>query len=89
MDKSVKKLIVPTLIGCLFLTGCNKKFMDFQYNFDYAIIKLPNGEVVEGAIEYWTDYEGEQLQVCIDGKVYLVSSINCVMIADKSANGEE
>ena len=42
---------------------------------------MPNGEVVEGEIESWKDFEdGDQIQVKIDGDMYLVHSSNIVMI---------
>lgn len=40
---------------------------------------MPDGSIVEGKVDSWTDYEGEQVQVTIDGTTYLVSSINLVM----------
>lgn len=73
--------IILLVIFVLILSGCNKQLVDLNYKFDYAIIKLPNGEIVEGAVQSWTDYEGEQLQVKIDGTVYLVSSINCALLS--------
>lgn len=83
----MKKRIVAFLLGLTLtistLTGCgNKDVWDMVYTFDYAIIKLPNGEVVEGRVQSWTDYEGEQLQIKINGETYLTSSINCTLIAD-------
>ena len=42
-----------------------------------------NGEVVEGKVSSWTDFEdGDQIQVKIDGKTYLVHSSNVVLISD-------
>lgn len=81
MKKSVCLII---LLVCV-LTGCNKQVIDLNYEYDRAILYLPNGEVVEGAIESWRDYEGEQLQVKIDGVLYLTNSYNCVLIRE----GEE
>ena len=83
----MKKLIV--LIGILSMllfsvlccSGCNKQVVDVQYKFDYAIIELPNGEIVEGKVESWGDYEGEQLQVKIGGVTYLTNSYRCTLIA--------
>jgi hypothetical protein len=73
--------IVLLVIFVLLISGCNKQLVDLNYKFDYAIIKLPNGEIVEGTVQSWKDYEGEQLQVKINGTVYLVSSINCVLLS--------
>lgn len=62
-------------------SGINYQFFDTTYSYNNAIIKLPDGEVVKGKVESWKDYEdGDQLQIKIDGKTYLVHSVNCVLI---------
>lgn len=80
----MKKILFALLaIMMLALTGCgNQQIFDMTYTFNYAIIELPNGEVVEGKVQTWNDYEGEQLQVVIDGVTYLTHSENVVMIAE-------
>ena len=82
MKKRVLALVLAATLAIGGLTGCgNKDMWDTVYTFDYAIIKLPNGEVVEGKVDKWTDYEdGDQLQVTIDGKLYLTSTLNCTLI---------
>lgn len=80
-----KKFIVifMAVIMSVVLAGCNKTIVDLTYKFDRAIIKLPNGEVIEGKISTWTDYEdGDQIQVKINGKTYLVHSSNIVLISE-------
>ena len=80
---AVIALTAVLLIGAVVLAGCNKQLVDMTYSYEYAIIGLPNGEVVEGKVSSWTDYEdGDQLQVKIDGKTYLVHSSNVVLISD-------
>jgi ribosomal protein S1 len=65
------------------LSGCNKQIVDLTYSFDRAIISMPNGNIVEGEVQGWTDYEdGDQIQVKIDGKTYLVHSSQIVLIAE-------
>lgn len=78
----MKKIIFVVLVFALIaFTGCNKQIIDTTYSFDKAIIELPNGEVVEGKVESWKDYDdGDQLQVKIDGKTYLVHSMNVCLI---------
>lgn len=57
--------------------------IDFTQSYERAIIYLPNGEVIEGKVSSWTDYEdGDQIQVKIDGKTYLVHSSNIVLISE-------
>ena len=85
MKKIIALLIavVMVLSMALITTGCNKQLVDLTYSYEYAIISLPNGEVVEGKVSSWTDFEdGDQIQVKINGKTYLVHSSNIVLISD-------
>ena len=76
-------LAVILLLSVALLAGCNKQMVDLTYSYEYAIIGLPNGEVVEGKVSSWTDFEdGDQIQVKIAGKTYLVHSSNVVLISD-------
>ena len=76
-------LAVVLAVSIGVLAGCNKQMVDLTYSYEYAIIGLPNGEVVEGRVSSWTDFEdGDQIQVKIDGKTYLVHSSNIVLISD-------
>ena len=85
----MKKIIAILLVAvvslslALFTVGCNKQMVDLTYSYERAILCLPNGEIVEGKVTSWTDYEdGDQIQVKIDGKTYLVHSSNIVLISD-------
>ena len=65
------------------LSGCNRQVIDVTYSYERAIICLPNGEVVEGKVQSWKDYENsDQIQVKIDGKQYLVHSEDVVLISE-------
>lgn len=76
-------LVIVLLVGLLVLVGCNKQVVDLTYSYERAILVLPNGEVIEGKVTSWTDFEdGDQIQVKIDGKTYLVHSSNIVLISD-------
>lgn len=82
----MKKIIgIICMIVMLFsLAGYGSKtFLDATYTFDRAIIQMPNGEIVEGEVQTWNDYEdSDQIQVKIDGVIYLVHSSNIVLIAE-------
>ena len=81
----MKKLtaLVLALILTILMTGCNKQMVDLTYSYERAVLSLPNGEVIEGKASSWTDFEdGDQIQVRIDGKTYLVHSSNIVLISD-------
>ena len=84
MKKVIALLLgIIVVLSVLVLSGCNKQMVDLTYSYEYAIIGLPNGETVEGRVSSWTDYEdGDQLQVKIDGKTYLVHSSNVVLISN-------
>lgn len=73
--------IVSGIILTISLSGCNKQVVDLTYKYDRAIISLPNGEIIDGKVESWTDFEdGDQIQVKIDGKMYLVHSSQIALI---------
>ena len=78
--------IMLALILIISMAGCavyNKQIVDLTYSYERAIICLPNGEVVDGRVSSWTDFEdGDQIQVKIDGKTYLVHSTNIVLISN-------
>ncbi len=85
----MKQKIVPVLIlvfallSIFLLAGCNKQMVDLTYSYERAVLALPNGEIIEGKVSSWTDFEdGDQIQVRIDGKTYLVHSSNIVLISD-------
>ena len=76
-------LAVIVVLAASLLAGCNKQMVDLTYSYEYAIIGLPNGETVEGKVSSWTDFEdGDQIQVRIDGKTYLVHSSNVGLISE-------
>ena len=84
MKKAIAIVLTAVLVvGLLVLVGCNKQMVDLTYSYERAILVLPNGEIVEGKVSSWTDFEdGDQIQVKIDGKTYLVHSSNIVLISD-------
>lgn len=84
MKKAIAIILALILVaGVLVLTACNKQMVDLTYSYERAILSLPNGEIIEGRVSSWTDFEdGDQIQVKIDGKTYLVHSSNIVLISD-------
>ena len=61
----------------------NRQLMDTKFHFDRAIVKLPNGEVIEGKCTSWLDFDdSDVVQVKIDGKTYLTSYVNVCLIDD-------
>lgn len=78
----MKKLIFGLAIACcvIFCSGWNKQIFDWNYTFNTAYVKWPDGTMKTLKLKSWKDYEGEQIQLIdVSGTVYLVSSINCVL----------
>lgn len=79
----MKKIISVALIAimvCLCFVGCNQTLLDTTYHYNYAWISLPNGEVVEGTVQTWTDFEdGDQIQLKINGVTYLTDTTRCIL----------
>lgn len=85
MKKKIAIVLALALVlaSALIFSACNKQMVDLTYSYERAILSLPNGEVIEGKVSSWTDFEdGDQIQVRIDGKTYLVHSSNIVLISD-------
>ena len=82
-----KKLLAAILaLGmALSLAGCgNRQMIDLTYSYKYAIISLPNGEIVEGKVDSWKDFEdGDQLQITVNGVTYLVHAMDAVLMTEE------
>ena len=78
------KTIIIALIAAMTFAACgNRALLDVTYTFDRAIISLPDGTIIDGKVQSWTDYEdGDQIQVKIDGTTYLVHSSEVALIAE-------
>lgn len=79
----MKKILVAalTLVFTMMLTGCNYDVIDTTYRYERAVIELPDGEIIDGKVQSWRDYEdGDQIQVKIDGVTYLVHSSDVVLV---------
>ena len=90
MSKKTKFIIAIAIIVVLIIVGLiiywethhgNRSLIDTKYRFDYAILRLPNDEVVEGKVSSWIDYsDSDVVQVTIKGKTYLTSYVNVCLI---------
>lgn len=91
-DANMKKkvVIIVAIVLAIALAGFvvywetshgNRQLVDTQYRFNRAIIRLPNGEVVEGKVSSWLDYnDSDVVQINIDGKTYLTHYANVCLI---------
>lgn len=86
MNKLRKLLLTLFLTtGFFMLSACgNQTFLDTTYTFNYAQFVLPDGRVIEGRLNKWKDYDGEQIRLVMeDGNTYLVSSFNAVLSVNR------
>ena len=78
----MRKLIIGLAAAASFC-GCNREVLDTNYVYSRAVMRWPDGSVKELKIYKWRDYDGEQIQIrAEDGKVYLTSSVNAVLVRD-------
>jgi len=95
MDSEIKGVLLAVGVIVLILTCCfsgciydyyrrhvsgNQKVLDTTWNYKYADVYLPSGDVKTIEIDTWNDYEGEQIQIHgKDGVNYIVSSFNTIL----------
>lgn len=60
-------------------TGCNYQMVDLNYEFDEARCDYGFEHFVL-KVDSWKDYDGEQIQIKSNGKVYLLSANNCYLV---------
>lgn len=87
MDNRVYKyicLVLVILMVAVAFVGCtNRSMFDTTWSFERATINLLNGEVIEGRVTSWRDFEdGDSIQLTIDGKTYLTHISNVVLISE-------
>lgn len=77
-------MMLSFIAMAFYFSSCgNRNLIDTTYRYEYAYIRLPNGETVEGKVKSWDDYEdSDMLQVEIDEKVYLTYSSNIVLVSE-------
>lgn len=74
-------ILVVLVLTIMLCAGCNMQVIDTTLKYDYAVISLPDGRIVEGRVDSWRDYEdGDQPQVKINGATYLVHSMNVALV---------
>lgn len=85
MKNKILALILAFLM-VVSISGCgNREFFDTTYAFYYAMIALPDGEILKGKVDSWRDFDdGDQLQVTIDGVTYLTHAANVILMTKTS-----
>ena len=89
MKNKVIILIAVVLILSFFLTGCgqigNRQIgLDSTQTFKWAILELGNGELIEGEVTAWRDFDdSDAVQFTINGVTYLTHYSKVVLCTKK------
>lgn len=85
MKKTLLILVTILLVCSLALCGCNRAIgPDLTQTFRWGIIQLGNGELIEGTVESWRDFENSDVvQVKINGITYLTHYSNVILTTAK------
>lgn len=86
--KKMLVLILVLVLCAIGLSACkvgNRQIgFDTTQTFKYAVIQLGNGELIEGAVESWRDFEdGDEVQLTINGITYLTHYSNVILTTKK------
>ena len=86
--KKVAIFVLFIFIICFCLTSCqigNRKIgIDTTQTFRWAIIQLGNGELIEGPVDYWRDFdESDAVQITVNGVTYLTHYANAILATEK------
>ena len=77
-------LLVVAIAGAVVYwetTHGNRRLIDTKYRFNRSIIRLPDGEIVDGKVSSWLDYsDSDVVQINIDGTTYLTHYSNVCLI---------
>jgi len=86
--KKIIAIIALIAIACLSLSACqigNRKIgFDTTQTFRWAIIQLGNGELIEGPVSSWRDFEeSDVVQFTINGITYLTHYSNVILTTEE------
>jgi predicted small secreted protein len=81
-------LVALLAVGALVLSGCsigNRQIgIDLTQSFRWAIVDLGNGELIEGQVTAWRDFdESDVVQFTIDGITYLTHYSRVILCTQK------
>ena len=81
-------LIIAIIVGIAYfgrnmkntIFGGNEQIFDTKWRFEWAIVQLGNGELLEGPVSSWKDFENsDMVQFTMNGITYLTHSSNVIL----------
>lgn len=83
MKKKIALIALLVLITVCFC-GCNRQIIDTKWTFRWAILQLGNGELIEGPVTSWTDFEDSDcVQFTMNGITYLTHYSNVILCTEE------
>lgn len=77
--------VAVVVLILVFMVGCGTSNRAPQTSdYDRAIIRMPDGTLVEGEVDGWHMYdENDTLKIKIGNTTYMTNSVNVVLIAEE------
>jgi len=84
-------LVLVIILGGVFLVkntrniifNGNEQVIDTNWRYNWGILQLGNGELIEGTITSWKDFsESDMIQFTMDGITYLTHSSNIILCTE-------
>ena len=60
----MKKIVtlIAAVMMVITMAGCgNVQMVDTTWSFEKAVIYLPNGDIIEGDVQSWVDFENSDM----------------------------
>lgn len=78
-------LVILLILVVICLCGCNHQIgFDTTWNFKWAILQLGNGELIEGPVSSWRDFNNSDcVQFTINGITYLTHYSNVILCTEE------
>jgi hypothetical protein len=81
IQKQYISLLIVSIIISILLILYTKFGFDSGYEYNYALIKFPDGSSKEVELLTYTRYGNEQIHIRdTEGNSYQVDSVNCILI---------
>lgn len=77
-------LILAIVVVSIVLYRPNYQILDTNWRFTWAIIQLGNGELIEGHVTSWRDFDqSDMIQVTIDDKLTILTHSSNVLLCNE------
>ena len=75
-------MLVLIMVVGLFCCCGQTTTVNASHDYNRAYIALPNGEVIEGKVSRWNDWNYGTVKVVVDDKTYYTHFTNVILVAE-------